>query len=107
MYLESNNQMNLRTREENNFLFCFDETIKNENDENIVYVYEAIRTPLLYTYDLLVSTIIKEKYPDDKMQAIINNHLLNDGDEEHEKVFNEMQQWRKHAKKIAKDIMLI
>lgn len=106
MYLESNNQMSLKTREENNFLFCFDEQIKNnETNDSVIYAYEAIRTPLLYTYDLLVSTIIKDKYSDDKMQAIINNYLLNDGDEEHEEKFNEMQEWRKHAKEIAKEIM--
>ena len=39
------------------------------------------------------------------MQAIINNHLLDPTDEEHEAEFNEMQAWRKHAKEVADHVL--
>ena len=55
-------------------------------------------------YDKLVSAIIKSHFNDDKIQAIINNYLL-DSSEEHVKEFNELQEWRKRAKQISKDIL--
>ena len=53
----------------------------------------------------LVSAIIESRYPNDRMQAIINNHLLDDGDAEHEAEWNAMQAWRAEAKAMAKDIL--
>lgn len=55
------------------------------------------------TYDDIVSKIVKTKYSDDEMTALINNHLLDDGDEEHTAEWKEMQEWRANAKKIAKE----
>ena len=104
MYLESNNKMPLKNREKNTFLFCFDEKEINM-DGGIIYTYEAFRTPLSYDYSTLVSAIIREKYSDDKMQAIINNYLMEINDSEHKKEFDEMQEWRAHAKEIAKTII--
>lgn len=105
MYLESRQQMPLLTRETYDFLICFDENIITKEEGLTMFTYEAIRVPVSYDYSLLVSTIIKEKYPDDKMQAIINNHLLEDSDPEHEAEYNEMQEWRRHAKEVAKNII--
>lgn len=105
MYLESNSIMQLKTREENGYLFCFDEEEKKSENGQKIFIYEAIRTPLYYTYDLLVSLIIREKYSDDKMQAVINNFLLENDNTEHEEEFKQMQSWRKHAKEIAKQIL--
>ena len=104
MYLESNNKLQLKNREKKNILFCFDEK-EIEKDGNILFTYEAIRVPLTYNYAILVSTIIKEKYSDDKMQAIINNYLMDITDTEHKQEFIDMQQWRAHAKEIAKEII--
>lgn len=39
------------------------------------------------------------------MTAIINNHLLDDGNEEHSEEWSEMQAWRKEAKEIAKKML--
>ena len=68
------------------------------------------RTDLLITkpnlkYDYLVSLIIGLKYNNDKIQAIINNYLLDSDDETSIKEFNEMQEWRKISKQLAKDIL--
>lgn len=104
MYLESNKKMPLKNREKNTFLFCFDEKEINRGG-GVIYVYEAFRTPLSYNYSSLVSLIIREKYSDDKMQAIINNYLMEINDSEHKEEFLKMQEWRMHAKEIAKIII--
>jgi len=56
-------------------------------------------------YDYLVSMLIKTRYDDNKVQAIINNYLLDSDDETAIKEFNEMQEWRKISKQIAKEIL--
>lgn len=66
--------------------------------------------------DKIVNAIVSAAYPSDKMQAIINNHFLNlaaqqegealDADEQaHEQEYQQMQEWRKHAKQIAVQVL--
>lgn len=66
--------------------------------------------------DKVIDAIVSAAYPSDKMQAIINNHLVNlatlaDGgklDEDelaHEEEYKAMQEWRKKAKSVAGDVM--
>lgn len=57
------------------------------------------------TYSKLVDTIVSYKYPSDKMQAIINNYLLDSDDEEIKKEFQDMQAYRKWAKEKAKEAL--
>lgn len=68
--------------------------------------------------DKVIDAIVSAGYPSDKMQAIINNHLVNlatladggklDNDElAHEEEYNAMQEWRKKAKTIASEVMKI
>lgn len=103
MYLESNNQMPLVTREKKTCLICFDEqTITREEDT--LFAYEAVRVPFPYTYAIIVAAIIKEKYNDDAREAIVNNHLEENPSEEHEQEFAQLQAWRSHAKQIAHQI---
>lgn len=56
-------------------------------------------------YETLVSNLITIKYNSDKMQAIINNYLLDNDDELILQEFNEMQNYRKQCKIIAKQIL--
>lgn len=51
--------------------------------------------------DTVISTIIESRYSSDEMTAVINNYLLDDGDEDSLAEFKEMQTWRRHAKEIA------
>lgn len=69
--------------------------------------YTTLRIPInKLSYDNIVSMLISKKYSYDKMQAIINNYLLDkDIDELVVKEFNEMQEWRKLSKTVAKDIL--
>ena len=66
--------------------------------------------------DKVIDAIVSAAYPSDKMQAIINNHLVNlatladggklDEDElSHEEEYKAMQEWRKKAKIVASDVM--
>lgn len=57
------------------------------------------------TYDGIVNAIVCDHYPADKMQAIINNHLLESESKEHQAEFAEMQAWRVKAKRVAKDVV--
>lgn len=68
--------------------------------------------------DKVIDAIVSAGYPSDKMQAIINNHLVNlatladggklDNDElDHEEEYNDMQEWRKKAKTVASEVMKI
>lgn len=68
--------------------------------------------------DKVIDAIVSAGYPSDKMQAIINNHLVNlatladggklDNDElAHEEEYNDMQEWRKKAKTVASEVMKI
>nr|DAG40139.1 MAG TPA: hypothetical protein [Caudoviricetes sp.] len=69
------------------------------------YAAYIIRIPQPIGYDTIVNAIISAAYPADKMQAIINNHLLESDNTEHEQEFAEMQEWRKTAKSVAKEAM--
>lgn len=57
------------------------------------------------TYDGIVNAIVCDHYPADKMQAVINNHLLESESKEHEAEFAEMQAWRAKAKSVAKEVV--
>ena len=57
------------------------------------------------TYDGIVNAIVCDHYPADKMQAIINNHLLESESKEHQSEFAEMQAWRVKAKRVAKEVV--
>ena len=71
-----------------------------------VWVYDEVDLPYGNpTYDSIVDAMISYKYPIDKMQAIINNYLLDSHDSNAVKEFEEMQQWRKYSKEYAKEIM--
>ena len=63
------------------------------------YSYEQAKIPNgRFDYGGIVDTLVQYKYPNDKMQAVINNYLLEPENEEYVTAFNEMQAWRKEAK---------
>ena len=68
--------------------------------------YDRVSIPAgKWDYSGVVDALVQYKYPIDKMQAVINNYLLDPTDEETVKEFNEMQAWRKEAKEIAKQAL--
>ena len=82
------------------------------------YAAHVVRISQPVSRDKVIDAIVSEAYPTDKMQAIINNHLVNlatladggklDNDElAHEEEYNAMQEWRKKAKTVASEVMKI
>lgn len=53
-------------------------------------------------YPTIVSALIRSRYSDDDMTAVINNYLLSPDDDVAKSEFGAMQEWRKHAKEVAK-----
>ena len=75
--------------------------------EGEMYKWEQVNVPIeKWNYSGVVDAIISHKYPTDKMQAVINNYLLDPNDEYAISEFNAMQAWRKEAKEIAKEALL-
>lgn len=72
-----------------------------------MYEYDQIKIEYdKWNYSGVVDALIQYKYPIDKMQAVINNYLLDPNDEYAISEFNAMQAWRKEAKEIAKEALL-
>lgn len=58
-----------------------------------------------FNYGGLVDALIGLKYSSAEMTAVINNYLLDPTDELIKKEFDEMQEYRKYAKTIARSII--
>lgn len=84
-----------------NCIYVYDITIIEDQNEphSFLVNYEK------YNYNGLVDTLISYKYPIDKMQAVINNYLLDPSDNTFVNEFKTMQQWRSDSKEIAKEIL--
>lgn len=52
----------------------------------------------------IVNNIIRERYSASQVEAIVNNYLSDTTNEKYLKEFNDMQEWRKQAKSIAKKV---
>lgn len=73
-----------------------------EEGQSDIWTAVEITMPVgVADYSSIVSAIIDSHYSNDQMQAIVNNHLIG----EHEEEFEEMQQYRLYAKQTAKDIV--
>lgn len=57
------------------------------------------------SYDHIVDTIVSRLYPNPKMQAVVNNYLLDPTNNITLDEFNVMQEVRKQAKTIAKEVL--
>lgn len=72
-----------------------------------IYEWDAVEMEQTkFNYGGIVDALISYKYPIDKMQAVINNYLLEPEDAYAIDEFNKMQAWRKEAKEIAKEALL-
>lgn len=70
------------------------------------YSYDQIEIEFnKWNYSGIVDALVQHKYPIDKMQAVINNYLLDATDAYAIEEFNKMQAWRKEAKEIAKEAL--
>lgn len=77
---------------------------QNASDAMYEYNVETLKAGIL-EYGAIVNAIITAYYPQDKMQAVINNYLLDPQDSEAVAEFQTMQQKRAWAKQTAKELM--
>lgn len=82
------------------------EEIKEKTGYNFRYQSVELE-PGIWSYPAIVSAIIKERYPDDAMDAIVNNYLANPNHEEYKTEMQEMQDWRANAKELAQIFLRI
>lgn len=108
MKTQSNTQLPLLQKEYGGTQFiAFNErTVEIPQEEGaplIAYEYDSVRTPIGADYPTIVSSIIRTRYSEDQVEAIILNH--DDGDPDHEQEYIDLQAWRKEAKRIAKEVL--
>lgn len=81
--------------------FCIE---KVEGEEEQYSFYSVVIPIARWSYDTIVSAIIEAEYPNDRMQAVINNFMQNlSSDSEQE--FEDMQAWRDMAKRTACELL--
>lgn len=91
----------LVNKEKINCQYFYDINIINGYDEPISIQLGVSK----YNYGGIVDALISYKYSNDRMQAIINNYLLDPDDDVSNQEFIEMQNWRSESKRIAKEIL--
>lgn len=77
----------------------------SKTEERTVWEGYAVRVVQPVTRDKVIDAIVTAAYPSDVMQAVINNHLLDESDDAHLAEWTEMQAWRKHAKEVADEVV--
>lgn len=65
----------------------------------------AICPPGIPDRGQIINAVIRQDYPEDRMEAVINNYLLDPTDEDAKVAFDEMQEFRKSAKEFADSII--
>lgn len=82
--------------------FNVEEMSGEETENGQRFRYNTVTLPVgQFDRDTVISTLIRQRYRDDEMQAIINNYLLDPDDKEAVTEFNVMQDYRKFAKTVA------
>lgn len=103
----------LVTNEGSGVLICFgvEEVVVpsfnmfGEESTSTIYEAYAVRLQHPITHSRVVDAIVTAAYPNDVMQAITNNHMLNDGNASHEAEYVAMQEWRNLAKATADEVL--
>lgn len=89
-------------RNEYTINFDVEKLDKKERSSEKKYRYQTVTLPPGDNdRNTVISELVRSHYTDDEMTAVINNYLLDDGDEGSLAEFKEMQAWRKHSKEIA------
>ena len=68
-------------------------------------MYEYIKGDKDKVYECIITKIIRQRYPDNDMTAILSNYLNEPDNEKYVNEFKEVQEWRKVAKSVAKYIV--
>lgn len=70
-------------------------------------IWEAyvVRLDEPLTRSRVIDAIVCAEYPNDKMQAVVNNYLATPEDADRKAEFDNMQAWRQKAKQVADEVM--
>lgn len=61
--------------------------------------------PGVWSYDAIVSAIIRAEYPSDRMEAVVNNYLVSPDEGDHRAEFTTLQEHRAKAKRVAREVI--
>ncbi|MBQ7462430.1 MAG: hypothetical protein IJS63_09300 [Bacteroidaceae bacterium] len=91
---------------------CYNiDTVTNDGETAYEYDSATVKTQHKPTkdYPTLVAAIVRTRYSADDVEAIVQNHLNNLGneDEEHLTEWEDLQDWRTEAKRIAREYLNI
>lgn len=93
-------------RKEYTLSFDVEELAAKEKSDGRKFKYLVVTLlPGIYNRGAVIARLVSSRYSNDEMQAIVNNYLLDEGDEEVVAEFKAMQDWRKHCKKIADEFL--
>lgn len=84
-------------------MFYISKIEKVNNSITILLDYDKAIYHVYYN-DVFIEHLIRLKYSASHVEAIVNNYLSDTTNEEYLKEFNDMQEWRKQAKSIAKKV---
>lgn len=76
---------------------------KSNGSITILLDYDKVIYHIYYN-NAFIEHLIRLRYSASQVEAIVNNYLADTSNEEYLKEFNEMQEWRKQAKSIAKKV---
>ena len=79
--------------------------IEKYNNKNRILTDKVSIICDTYNVSNLINAFVREKYSASQVEAIVNNYLLDATNEKYLKEFNDMQEWRKEVKDIAKKII--
>lgn len=77
----------------------------DETEEVDVIKACVVRVAMPLTRSRIIDAIVTAEYPNDVMQAVVNNYLANPEDAERKAEFDAMQAWRTKAKSIADEVL--
>ena len=84
------------------------EELPETDESGYRFRYQSVTLePGIWTRAAIIAAIVRERYNQDAVEAIVNNYLANPESEEAIKEMAEMQEWRANAKELAEIFMRI
>lgn len=83
------------------------EEIPEDESGNRWRYHSVTLSPGVWSYEAIVAALIKFHFTDDEREAIINNYLADPEGKVARAEMEELQQWRKEAKQIARNIFFL
>lgn len=78
-----------------------------KTDEGYMWRFKrVILEPWVWSYEAIVEALLNYRFTEDKREAIILNYL-SDSEEDSEDEMEDLQQWRKEAKQIARKVFFL